>query len=742
MERGCLRIWVGVLLLLGIPLLLLAQGTDIRGVVSDSTSGERLPFANVVVVGTSRGAATNIQGFYLVPNVPPGAYTISASSIGYETKRRNVVIEAGKPVVVNFELPPKVVEFSEIVVTDQAKRELTEISTSIHLLDQKDVRIVPTTIQEDIFRSIRILPGIVSTSDVNSQFYVRGGAGDQNLILLDGIKIYNPYHAFGIFSIFDSDIIKTTEVYTGAFPPGFGGRLSSVVNMTSRDGKQKEIFGKANLNFLSTKLQVEGPVIGEATWVISGRKSLFSNTFRNFLRKDVPLSFYDLFAKVTVQGSEHSKYGLQAFTSGDDLRSDNLNEPDYSWRNQAVGFVAAGLIQDRVFINAVGYENNFIAKREPKSTSMLSAASTRVREVGVKANATLYTDTHDLYFFGFEFSFPSLEYNLTNNFGVPRRLFSSFVETSTWLRYQTNLGNLLLDGGLHIDLSSLLDREAGFEVFQPRLNLSYLLIDNWRAKFSYGRFNQNIITVNNEDDVISIFDAWIRVPIGLKPEQADHYVAGIDGNIIPALSTSFQTYYKYYSSLVSYNRDKVDALDPDYVNSTGKAFGFEALIRYGVPLVDVYVAYTLGWTTITAGGFTYYPRYDRRHNLNMLAVAHVTDAFDLTVRWELGSGFPFTQSVGYYDRLNLGNIFGGQYVGETGPPYSILGEKNKARLPAYHRMDFSASYRFQVAPISGSLGLHIINVYDHHNVFYFDRKTGQQVNMLPFFPSLTLNLEY
>jgi hypothetical protein len=725
-----------------LPILLHAQGVDIRGVVADSLSGERLPFANVVLVGTNRGAATNLQGFFLITNVAPGTYTISVSSIGYASKRQSLSLQPGQPIVISFELTPTVVEFSEIVITEHGKRELTEISTSIHLLDQKDIRLVPTTLQEDIFRSIRILPGVVSTSDVNSQFYVRGGGGDQNLILLDGIKVYNPYHAFGIFSIFDPDIIKTTEVYTGAFPPGFGGRLSSVVNMTTRDGGRKEISGKANLNFLSTKLQAEGPMIGDASWLISGRRSLFSNAFKNFLHKDLPLSFYDVFAKVTVQGSEHSKYGLQLFLSGDDLRSPQANEPDYSWRNEAFGFLAAGLIQDRVFINAVGYENKFTARRIQKDTQAQSAASTQVREVGVRANATLYTDSRDLYFFGFEFSFPTLEYNLVNNFGIPRRLYSSFVETSTWLRYQATLGSFQIDGGFHIDLSSILDREGGIEVLQPRVNISQLLFDNWRIKGSIGRFSQNIITVNNEDDVISLFDAWIRVPLGLDSEQADHFVVGIDGNIVPALSTSVQTYYKHYRRLVSYNRDKVDALDPDYVNSRGRAYGIETLIRYGSPILDLYVAYTLGWTSITVGDFTYYPRYDRRHNLNALGVLHLLDRVDVTVRWEVGSGFPFTQSVGYYDRLHLKNIFNGSYVGETGRPYSLLGEKNAVRLPAYHRMDLSATYRFAIEPISGTLGVHVINVYDHRNIFYFDRKTGQKVYMLPFFPSVTLNLEY
>jgi hypothetical protein len=732
-----------LLVFVSVPFVVAAQGVDIRGIVSDSTTGERIPFAGVTIQGLTRGASSNLQGFYLIPNVYPGRYEVKASSIGYETRTANIEVRGSQPVIINFQLPSKPVEFSEVMVTDISKRELTEIHTSVHVLDQRDIKSVPMTVQEDVFRSITILPGIVSTSDVNSQFYVRGGAGDQNLILLDGMRIYNPYHAFGIFSIFDSDIIKTTEVYTGAFPPEFGGRLSSVVNMTTKDGRSNGVGGRANINFLSTKLQMEGPASENLSWLAGGRKSLFSETFTKFLNKDLPLSFYDAFLKLTFQaGESQGKYSLQSFFSGDDLKSTNSDEPDYTWRTSATGFVASGLIQDRVYITAVGFENSFIAERDPKSSKSVTPASTSVRETGVRANATIYTDSRDLFFFGFEFSFPNLDYTLVNNYGVTTELASSFVDASTWMRYQTAPSRFQVDVGLFFDFGSLMAREGGIETLQPRINLAYGLFDNWKAKFSYGQFTQNIITVNNEDDVISIFDAWVQVPKELKAERSEHFVFGLEGNVLRSLSTNFQSYYKHYGSLVMYNRDKVDALDPDYVGGTGKAYGVEALIRYASDLVDIYAAYTMGWTTVTSNGFTYYPRYDRRHNLNLLTVLHPAQGIDVTLRWEVGSGFPFTETLGYYDRLGMKDIFRGAYIGETGKPYAILGEKNNARLPAYHRLDASATYRFAIRPIAGSLGIHIVNVYNHKNIFYFDRKTGQQTDMLPFFPTGTLTLEF
>ena len=304
------------------------------------------------------------------------------------------------------------------------------------------------------------------------------------------------------------------------------------------------------------------------------------------------------------------------------------------------------------------------------------------------------------------------------------------------------LSRLQADIGLCLDFGSLMTRNAGIETLQPRIDLSYALWDTWKAKIALGRFTQNMITVNNEDDVISNFDAWVKVPENQKSEISDHLVVGLEGNILPTLSTSFQTYYKNYGSLMLYNPDQSDVNNPEYVRGNGKAYGLETLIRYGSDITDLTAAYTLGWTTVTANGITYSPRYDRRHTLNLLALIHVVPAFDITLRWQFGSGLPFTETVGYYDRLQLTNLFRGSYLGETGSPYTMLGSYDGSRLPAYHRLDASAAYHFALRSIRGSVGVNIINVYNRKNVFYYDRSTGQQVDMLPFFPTATLNIAF
>lgn len=726
------------------PFVLCAQRVDVRGSVADSVTGERLPFANIVIKELARAAGTNNAGFYLVTNVPPGTYEITASFLGYEQQSRRIVVGTLGPVILNFRLKPTAIEFGEVVVTAKGRTSLNEISTSVHILDQADARLVPVAVQEDLFRAIEILPGIVSTSDVTSQFYVRGGAGDQNLILLDGIKIYNPYHAFGIFSTFDPEIIKTAEVFVGAFPAGYGGRLSSVVDITTRDGRSDRIGGRANLNFLSANLRAEGMahIITDLTWLISGRRSLFSAPLKKFFRQDVPLSFYDAFIKVNTYSSESAKMSLLGFFNGDKLTSAGFDQPDYSWKNSSFGVRSSGLITERVYVDAVAFDTRFEAQRDAKGSRIIQGSSTSVHESGVRVNATLYTDTKDLYFFGFETSFPQLDYKLTNRFGMPLRMSDSTPEEYAWIRYQSRGKESQLDVGVHADVASLIRGEGVWEYVQPRVTLTRPLWGTWTWKASYGRINQNFITVNNEDDVIALFDAWIRAPSSVRSEVADHFVVGAEGNILPVLATRVETYFKYYGKLVAYNRDKIDALDPDYISGRGKAFGIEMLMRYTHSLLDVYASYTFGETSITNNEITYAPRYDRRHSFKLLTTLRPLKNLDIVVRWDLASGLPFTQGTGYYDRLRMVDIFDEYDPGETGAPYNRLGPKNAARLPDFHRLDAAITYRFSFNSVKGSLGVTVINAYDHRNVFYFDRKTGQQINMLPFFPSATLNLEY
>ncbi len=727
-----------------IPLLVHGQSADVRGVVADSTTGERIPFANVLIKELAKGTASNGSGFYLIPKVPFGTYEMLVSSIGYRQQSKRVVVSGTEAVAVNFRLAPQAVETEGVEVTGRKRPEQLDVQTSVHTMDRAELKRIPMATQGDVLRSIAILPGIVTTSDVNAQFYVRGGSSDQNLILIDGMRLYNPFHAFGLFSTLNPDLINTAEVYTGAFPSEFGGRLSSVINLTSRDGNASDFVARSNINFLSSSINFEGPISKNVQTILSARKSIFSGTFKNFLRVKVPLSFYDVFFKTTIKNPESpNKYSIQALISNDDLLASEPTDPTYNWSSRSFGAEANLPAGDRLFWHVSVSLGQFSQSRAVPSSSALIPVDNTVKEGSLWANLTYYTDSKDLYFFGFEFNVPSFDYNFVNLLGQPGHVGSSTPQISSWLHYQALGPVVSADLGLRAQVMTLFRGKSLKNAVLPRANVSVNLFEDWKAKASYGRFTQEAITITNEDDILPIFVPWIAVPENLDPERADHYVLGVEGNVTPTLSTTFTAFYKDYSSLVVYNRDKIDAGDPDYINATGESYGGEALVRYSHPIIDLYAAYTLTWVKVNLNGFIYSPRYDRRHTVNLLGSVHPVKNLDVSLRWEFGSGIPFTQTVGFYDKLHLGNGFPDPFYNETGTPQTLYGPKNAARLPTYHRMDLSASYQFELFSfLRGSAGISLINLYDRKNIFYFERSTGQRVNMLGFFPTANISLEF
>jgi hypothetical protein len=406
-----------------------ANSSDIRGIVSDSANGERLLGVNLTLRGTARGATTNTNGFYLIPAVPAGTYELVVSAVGYERKTVPVRVSGREPLTVNVRLTARVIPTGEVVVRSRGMTSLSERSASIHVVTPKELQAIPAVAQQDLLRSLQMLPGITSTSDVSARFYVRGGAGDQNLILLDGMKIYNPYHAFGLFSILDPDIVQTAEVYTGAFPAGYGGRLSSVVNVVTKEGNLSKISGTANLNFLSGKLELDGPFSGDNSWLVSGRSSLFRNAVDRLIPNPAPLSFYDVFFKGTI-GTSTGRIGIRGYTSGDDVTPLAPDQPNHSWRNTALSAVLSGLADDRTYFDAALSYSTSSIRREPKQATSVTPASSDLQEIGLKVEFTSFTESQNTFFEGFEINFPSVDDSLYTNNIFPNEFKDSDTRAS------------------------------------------------------------------------------------------------------------------------------------------------------------------------------------------------------------------------------------------------------------------------------------------------------------------------
>ena len=716
-----------------------SQQLDLRGEIIDSLTLQPIPYANVVLEGESVGTAANASGFYVLAGIRPGSHRIVVTAVGYVRSDTTLSGVAGGSLRLDFRLAPTTLNLDEVVVTARGTESIPPPVAGLRHLEQTQLNAVPVPVQKDVVRSLLILPGVVSTSDVNSRFYVRGGGGDQNLMMLDGMRLYSPFHALGMYSVFDPDVIRSTDVYTGAFPAGFGGRLSSVVSLMTKEPRADKIAGGAEVNLLSSRMAIEGPVSPSSRIVIDARRSLFPDTFKRLSGIDRTFSFYDVFVKANTDViGTNSLSGLVLLT-GDDLRSQESASASYRWRNQLIGINSHGLVANRMYLMASLYVSRYSASRVPDSGSPLTPTSTSIVQPGLRIDATLYTsDVSTLHNFGFEFVFPRVNYKLINTAGAPRLYDASASEVAGWFRSQFMIAGMEMETGLHMEFMNIV--QTGWKGIEPRIHCSRNLWGDWFLRLAYGRISQTIVTANNEDDLIPIFDAWIALPQKMPPEFADHYVAGLDGTVLQGLSAGLQVYRKQYRNLVLYNREKITLRDHDFLSGSGASSGVETLLRFSGGPFDVYGAYTFSHTEVSSAGLSYAPRYDIRHTINTLVQFRLSPAFDVSLRWEFRSGTPFTQTIGYYNRLTLGNPVFDSFENDPGEVYGILGAKNAGRMPAYHRLDLSVRYRVTIKSLSAEVGGSIVNVYNRKNIFYFERQTGKRVDMLPLFPSVYMSL--
>ncbi|MBI5648509.1 MAG: TonB-dependent receptor [Ignavibacteriae bacterium] len=734
-----------LILVVSVPLLRSQdQKGGVKGFVSDSANGERLSLVNIVIVSKGMGAATDHNGFYFIGNIPAGTVTVRATIIGYRTVERQVRIEAGKIVSANFLLAPNPVMMEGVEqVAERHVRYDTEISTQP--IGIREIEIVPTIVEKDLFRTLSVLPGVVATSDVSSQFYVRGGGGDQNLIVLDGMTIYNPFHALGIFSIFDADAIKEAEILKGGFPAQWGNRLSSVINIRTREGNKNRFAGKLNASLVAGKVMLEGPTPWDGSWMIAGRKSFLDDMLQKFVKSETPFDFYDLIARVNHSTGENGRISFHSLLSGDIIRPASAVEPEYLWNNRAYGLTWFQVLENKYLIETTFSMSAFNGELRPRENSSVTARSSEVNDSYFNGGVTYFQQSGDMYGAGFMFRFPEYKYSFTNAANYRREISERNSETGIWFRYKLKqLNPFSIEAGIRSDLFSVLSANSG-DAFEPRLSVGYDVSAAHSVKLSYSRVHQRMMTITNEDDVVSLFETWIPISSDMPSQRADHFIFAVDGTagFVPGLNFNVQAYYKDMANLVEYNRDKVDASDPDFVSADGRSYGLELFIEEKHPVYYGWLSYTLSFTERSVGNFTYSPRYDRRHNLNLLAGVRPGGGWDIGLRWEFGSGLPFTQIMGFYDRLLFGGLFDGTgYGGEKGLPYTILGDKNRGRLPSYHRLDFNVAKTFRFGWVNIIAEGSIINVYNRKNMFYYNQTTGQRIDMLPFLPTVNLKVEF
>ena len=737
-----------------------SQTGNIRGFVYDKSSGEPIMFCNVFLQGTTIGAPTDINGMYNIAKVVAGEYTIMVTYIGYDTSTVNITLKAGKVLTQNLEIAESSVKLSEVRISAERAEMKTEVRAAVIKITKQDMEMIPTIGGEpDLAQYLQVIPGVVFTGDQGGQLYIRGGSPIQNKVLLDGMTIYSPFHSIGLFSVFDTDIIRNTDVYTGGFSAEYGGRISSIMDIKTIDGNKKEFGGKLSANTFGSKLFVEGPLLGnkKSSFVFSGKTSyldksseiLYKYPILYFDEKGMPYSYTDLYGKISLHGNNGSKVNIFGFNFQDKVDYEGISE--LNWTSQGIGsefiLIPGG--------SPVLIEGNFAQSSYKTSLQEIdSQGKIRIRESGINGFNMGFDFT---YFqpkgkikYGFDihgFSTDFITYNSVNSKIEQNENTSEF---SAYINYQISTTRFIIEPGFRLQKYTL-----GVSP-EPRLGMKYIASDRMRFKVSSGYYSQNILSTTSDRDVINLFSGIISSPEEI-PDRADgtaytnkfqkarHLIAGIEYDISRRIDFQLEGYIKDFTQLTNINRNMTSNADDEFIIESGVAKGIDLLVKFKSKKLYIWAVYSIGSITRDDGNRTYSPHFDRKHNVNFVTSYKFgkRDSWKADMRWNLGSGFPFTQTQGFYENLTFADGINTDYTttnGELGIEYAEL---NEGRLPYYHRLDASVSKSIKLNKSSElDMTLSVTNTYNRENIFYFNRVKYERVNQLPIMPSFGASITF
>ena len=584
----------------------------ITGVVKDQTSGETLPFASVILEGTTVGTSTNVDGYFSLFNVPSDTALLSVQYLGYQTKyfRLNPELDIEKLEIV---LEPIGTRLDEILVLAQKEEQMMKASTGISKIGISPAQIssLPSFGEKDIFRSLQLLPGISGTNESSSGLYVRGGTPDQNLILFDGFTVYHVDHLFGFFSAFNSNAIKDVQLHKGGFEAKYGGRLSSVVELTGKNGNTEQFNMGLGLSLLSYNGYVEAPFAdGKGSFLVAGRRSFQSNFYTNLFDaftednagpgRDVPQGgprgfgqeeaqpnsyFYDLNAKVTYRPSKKDVFALSFYNGEDNLDNSRYTDnnsfgggpfgggnSDFSftrdlidlsnWGNWGASAKWSRRWSDKFYTNAnLSYSNYFSERNRSNETTVTREDTTTTRSDGtfeyndlkdftMKLDNELKLSPRNELSFGLQTTYNDIQYTYTQNdtIALLNRQNQGLTAAAYVQDQHTLFEKLILKGGLRASYYDITSRNY----FEPRASLTYLLNNKIKLKGAWGIYHQFATRVVREDIQQGSRDFWLladdeRLPIG----YAEHYIAGLSYETNSFLF-DIEGYYKNLDGLSEY----------------------------------------------------------------------------------------------------------------------------------------------------------------------------------------------
>ena len=740
---------------------LFATTQTISGFVYDESNRETLIGANIFIEDTTIGTTSNNSGYYIINRAPVGTFRLVFSFLGYQTKKIQLTLRPNQSRILNVTLKPQVLKGEEIeIVAERMSTE--EIKTSVVKVTPTQLRSAPQMAEADLMRMLQTLPGVLTLSEFSSGLYIRGGTPDQNLILLDGTEVYNINHLFGIFSTFDVDAVKQVQMIRGGFPAEYGSRMSSVLDITNKDGNQKEFQGKLAIGLVSTKTSLQGPV-GKGAWFFSGRRTYIdyilntaekftSGSTKEILELIPDYYFYDAHFKLFQDLNYRNKLAVTFYKGQDNMRFevDPFNM-SLKWGNQALTAKWTHIFNEKLFANFYSTFSRYEILMEEDDVMMNAHFDNSVNDLTIKADLEYFPSDGHVAKFGCLSKY------------VQSKYFQQFAEQKALLKSGSQQSCLYAQDNW--TLSPLFEIQFGFRLniydphkfintwdrieyqdkwrvdFEPRLAWRYRLTDKITLKSSWGRYLQymTIVPFGNAD--FSFMDIWFPSDNSYPPGEAYHYIAGFETKLPLGLHFDWEIYYKDLPHVYEFDPNQNQFLKGSdlFYNGKGFAYGIDFYLEKNIGKLAGWVSYSLGWTKrkfpeINNGKF-FFPKYDRRHYLNLIATYQLSQRWQTNFSWTYGTGQAFTQPVSHY-RVDLPDRSVFLVIGE---------DRNISRLPPYHRMDLGIRYTRTVQKRwlnQWAFYFQIYNLYNRRNIWFRNVNAREkppetlEIRMLPIIPTL------
>lgn len=758
---------IGIILLSGN--LLFSQNFTISGYIRDASSGEELLYATVVPEGTTNGVLTNLYGFYSL-TLPAGDYTINYTYLGYKTFsfRGNL----NQNMVKNIELVSTSHELNEVIVFAEKEEEnITNTEIGVVKLDIKDAKKIPVLFgEQDILKTIQLLPGVSANSEGGSGFFVRGGDADQNLILLDEATVYNASHLLGFFSVFNSDALKDVKMYKGGIPANFGGRASSVLDVRMKNGNLKKWEASGGLGLISSRLTVEGPLQkDQGSIMLSGRRTyvdvvagLVSEDFA-----DLSLYFYDLNLKANYKIGTKDRIYISGYLGRDAFGTDDFG---FDWGNSTMTGRWNHEFNNKMFSNTSLIYSNYDYGFKVQNAGTNIDLDAGIYDYNIKQDYSYFYNTKNRIEFGWNgiyhqfkptvFSFDQV----VSSTAQERYAFEGGIYVSNDQKvndkFSMNYGlrlSSMSNIGPYIEKEYNQDDQVIKETtynsgdlyntyfnFEPRINVTYLLGVSSSVKASYNRNAQYLQLLSNSTSG-SPTDMWIPSSSLVKPTVADQVSIGYFRNLKDnQYKFSVETYYKYLQNTVDYENGAETFGNPDLeaelVFGQGRAYGIEFLFEKTKGKFTGWASYTLSKSERQFdeinGGTWFSARQDRTHDISLVGTYQLTSKVTISATWVYSTGDAVTFPSGKY------------YI--DGSLVNLYTDRNADRMPDYHRFDLGLTWILKDSKkFYNDLNFSVYNAYNRKNAYsitFAENNTGQteatRLALFGIIPSITWNFKF